>query len=47
VVSDAVAAHEQVFGVLTSDEQETLRELLGRVVEKGTGHELFDDHVDS
>ena len=47
VVSDAVAAHEKVFGVLSADEQETLRELLGRVVEKGTGHELFNDHVDS
>ena len=23
-----------------------LRELLGRVVEKGTGHELFNDHVE-
>ncbi|SPM39857.1 DNA-binding transcriptional regulator, MarR family [Mycobacterium numidiamassiliense] len=38
VVSEAVAAHEKVFGVLTADEQATLRELLGRVVEKGTGH---------
>ncbi len=47
VVNDAVAAHEKVFGVLTADEQLTLRELLGRVVEKGTGHELFDDHVDN
>lgn len=46
VVNDALAAHERVFGVLTSDEQETLRELLGRIVEKGTGHELFNDHVD-
>jgi DNA-binding MarR family transcriptional regulator len=46
VVSDAVAAHEQVFGVLTDQEQETLRELLGRVVEKGTGHQFFSDHVD-
>src|SRR5271157_5134566 len=36
VVSDAIAAHEQVFGVLTAEEQATLRELLGRVVEKGT-----------
>jgi DNA-binding MarR family transcriptional regulator len=45
VVGDAVAAHERVFGVLNADERETLRELLGRVVEKGTGHQLFEDHV--
>ncbi len=38
VVSEAVAAHEKVFGVLTVDEQATLRELLGRVVERGTAH---------
>jgi DNA-binding MarR family transcriptional regulator len=47
VVSDAISAHEDVFGVLTAGEQQTLRELLGRVVEKGTGHELFIDHVES
>ncbi|BBZ24536.1 MarR family winged helix-turn-helix transcriptional regulator [Mycolicibacter hiberniae] len=47
VVADAVAAHDQVFGVLTADEQETLRTLLSRVVEQGTGHTLFDDHVES
>lgn len=47
VVNDAIAAHEQVFGVLSVQEQKMLRELLGRVVEKGTGHELFDDHVDN
>jgi DNA-binding MarR family transcriptional regulator len=46
VVNDAIAAHQEVFGVLTAQEQETLRDLLGRVVEKGTGHELFTDHVD-
>jgi DNA-binding MarR family transcriptional regulator len=46
VVNSALAAHEEVFGVLTAAEQETLRKLLGRVVEKGTGHELFSDHVD-
>jgi DNA-binding MarR family transcriptional regulator len=46
VLSDAVAAHEKVFGVLSAQEQETLRELLSRVVEKGTGHELFKDHVE-
>ena len=47
VVHDAIAAHQEVFGVLTDDEQRTLRELLARVVEKGTGHELFADHVES
>ncbi|MEY8015920.1 MULTISPECIES: MarR family winged helix-turn-helix transcriptional regulator [Mycobacterium] len=47
VVSDAVAAHDKVFGVLTAEEQQTLRELLGRIVEKGTGNELFNDHVDT
>ena len=46
VVSDAISAHQEVFGVLTAAEQQTLRELLGRVVEKGTGHELFTDHVE-
>lgn len=46
VVNDAVAAHDRVFGVLTKSEQETLRQLLGRVVEQGTGHELRIDHVD-
>lgn len=45
VVADAIAAHEAVFGVLTSDEQQTLRDLLARVVEKGTGHTLVDDHI--
>jgi len=35
-----------VFGVLSAEEQETLRELLSRVVEMGTGHELFKDHVE-
>ena len=47
VLTDALAAHEEVFGVLSPDEQETLRELLSRVVEKGTGHELFKDHTES
>ncbi|MGC2653011.1 MAG: MarR family transcriptional regulator, partial [Mycobacterium sp.] len=46
VISDALAAHETVFGVLSAEEQQTLRELLSRVVEKGTGHELFKDHVE-
>jgi DNA-binding MarR family transcriptional regulator len=45
VVSDAIAAHEAVFGVLTAQEQQTLRDLLARVVVKGTGHTLADDHV--
>jgi DNA-binding MarR family transcriptional regulator len=45
VVHDAIAAHDKVFGVLTTAEQRTLRELLGRVVEQGTGHELYADHV--
>lgn len=44
VIHDAVAAHEAVFGVLTVQEQQTLRDLLSRVVEKGTGHELFSDN---
>ena len=47
VVNDAIAAHDRVFGVLTKAEQQTLRELLGRVVEQGTGHELYADHVDN
>ncbi|KLO45610.1 MarR family transcriptional regulator [Mycobacterium nebraskense] len=47
VVNDAIIAHERVFGVLSVQEQQTLRELLGRVVEKGTGHELFNDHVEN
>jgi len=46
VVADAIAAHNQVFGVLTPEEQETLRALLTRVVEQGTGHTLFGDHVE-
>ena len=46
VVSDAIAAHDKVFGVLTNAEQKTLRELLARVVEQGTGHELYEDHID-
>jgi DNA-binding MarR family transcriptional regulator len=45
VVSDAIAAHDAVFGVLTPEEQQTLRDLLARVVEKGTGHTLFNDHI--
>lgn len=46
VFADAVAAHEEVFGVLSAEEKETLRELLARVVEKGTGNQLFEDHVE-
>ncbi len=44
VLNDALAAHGRVFGVLDAGEQETLRELLSRIVEKGMGeatcHEL-------
>ncbi len=47
VLSEALAAHDDVFGVLSPDEKETLRELLARVVEKGTGHELFKDNIES
>jgi len=47
VVHDAIAAHDKVFGVLSKDEQKTLRVLLGKVVEQGTGHELYADHVDN
>mgnify|MGYP001421993339 CR=1 FL=1 len=47
VVSDAIAAHDKVFGVLSSAEQQTLRDLLARVVEQGTGHALYADHVDN
>ncbi len=47
VVHDAIAAHDEVFGVLTAAEQKTLRDLLGRVVEQGTGHKLYLDHVDN
>ena len=47
VLADALAAHESVFGVLTSDEQRQLHDLLARVVEQGTGHTLFREHADS
>lgn len=46
VVSDAIAAHDKVFGVLTPAEQQQLRALLARIVEQGTGHTLFTDHVE-
>lgn len=46
VLADAIAAHESVFGVLTSDEQQLLQDLLARVVEKGTGHTLFTEHTE-
>ena len=36
VVADAIAAHDQVFDVLTPDEQETLRGLLVRVLQQET-----------
>lgn len=47
VVSDAIAAHDEVFGVLTPAEQQQLRALLARIVEQGTGHTLFTDHVEN
>jgi len=47
VLTDALAAHERVFGVLTGDEQQLLHDLLARVVEKGTGHALFTEHFES
>jgi DNA-binding MarR family transcriptional regulator len=47
VLTEALAAHAKVFSVLSKDEQETLRELLGRVVEQGTGHQFLNDHVPS
>ena len=47
VVADAIKAHEQVFGVLSVEEQQTLHDLLQRVVEQGTGHTLFTEEVDS
>ncbi|WP_029106420.1 MarR family transcriptional regulator [Mycobacterium sp. URHD0025] len=46
VVADAVAAHERVFGVLSTDEQEQLKALLRRVIEQGTGHTPHSDHID-
>ncbi|GBE67730.1 MarR family transcriptional regulator [Mycobacterium sp. MFM001] len=45
VLADALAAHEQVFGVLSPEEQQLLHDLLARVVEKGTGNPLFTDHT--
>ncbi|MGW0160087.1 MarR family winged helix-turn-helix transcriptional regulator [Mycobacterium sp. NPDC003323] len=47
VVSDAIRAHDKVFGVLDHEEQEQLRVLLSRVVEQGTGHTLYSDHIDT
>jgi len=45
-LADALAAHESVFGVLTSDEQQQLHDLLARVVEQGTGHALFSEQTE-
>ncbi len=45
VVGEAIAAHDKVFGVLNAKEQDQLRSLLTRIVEQGTGHTLFGDHV--
>jgi len=47
VFNDAVEAHQKVFGVLSVEEQLVLRTLLSRVVEQGTGHTVFADHVES
>jgi DNA-binding MarR family transcriptional regulator len=47
VLSDAIAAHERVFGVLSGKEQQLLHDLLARVIEKGTGHTLFSEHTDT
>ncbi len=46
VLTDALAAHERVFGVLTREEQRLLQDLLGRVVEKGTGHTVFTERIE-
>jgi DNA-binding MarR family transcriptional regulator len=46
VFNDAVEAHQKVFGVLSVEEQLVLRTLLSRVVEQGTGHTVFADHVE-
>ena len=46
VFADAVAAHNEVFGVLDDDEQKTLHDLLARIVEQGTGQPFRDDHSD-
>ncbi|WP_345497709.1 MarR family winged helix-turn-helix transcriptional regulator [Nocardia callitridis] len=43
VVEDALLVHERVFGVLDAEEQRTLRELLGKVIEQGTGNKRFTD----
>ncbi len=43
---DALAAHEAVFGVLTSDERQVLHDLLSRVVEQGGGRDRFTDQRD-
>ncbi|HZQ30124.1 MAG TPA: MarR family transcriptional regulator [Mycobacterium sp.] len=47
VLADAIAAHEQVFGVLSPAEQQTLHDLLARVVEQGTGNPLLTDHPEA
>jgi DNA-binding MarR family transcriptional regulator len=45
-LDDALAAHETVFGVLTSDERKLLHNLLTRVVEQGGGRDRSTDHAD-
>jgi DNA-binding MarR family transcriptional regulator len=42
-LAEALTRTDEIFGVLTVDEQQTLRDLLRRVVEQGTGHALFSD----
>ena len=47
VLADALAAHDQVFGVLDPGERQLLHDLLARVVEQGTGNPLFTDHTEA
>jgi DNA-binding MarR family transcriptional regulator len=47
VLADALAAHENVFGVLTGEEQQILHDLLARVVEQGTGNPLSSNHAEA
>ena len=47
VLTDALAAHEKVFGVLDTGDEQLLHDFLARVVEQGTGNPLFADHTES
>lgn len=47
VVSEAVAAHDGIFGVLSPVEQQQLRALLSRVVEQGAGRTFSAGHIDT